>query len=209
MKIKKIRPTPKYILKKIEKLDNSYNHTTAGRVPFYKYFTKFYNRLALVTVACKHYRKKFYCKQAAIYFVHSKYCFVKDIVLCYGGNYSVGCFEQGIQKHPKWFESAEWDYCLSKYYNLHADIVNIDYVLKLPQYKYSAIDLYKYHDVLKYLKLYEQYPQAELLVKFGLASYATSKQILQKTAADKTFCKWLIAHKEQLQYKLYYIPTIL
>lgn len=153
--------------------------------------------------------KSFIASKAAIYFVHSKYCFVKDIVLCYGGNYSVGCFEQGIQKHPKWFESAEWDYCLSKYYNLHADIVNIDYVLKLPQYKYSAIDLYKYHDVLKYLKLYEQYPQAELLVKFGLASYATSKQILQKTAADKTFCKWLIAHKEQLQYKLYYIPTIL
>ena len=182
---------------------------TAARVRYYKYFTKFYNRLALVTIACKRHRKKFYCKQVAIHFVHSKYCFVKDIALCYGGNYSVGWFEQGIQKHPRWFESTDWDYCLSKYYNLHTDIVNIDYVLSLPQYKYSAVDLYKYHDVLKYLRMYEEYQHAELLVKFGMAGYATSIQILQKTAADKAFCKWLIAHREQLQYKLYYVPTIL
>lgn len=90
MKIKKIRPIPKYILKKIEKLDDSYNHTTAGRVCYYKYFTKFYNRLALITVAYKHYHKNFYCKQVTIHFVHSKYCFLKDIALSYGGNYSVG-----------------------------------------------------------------------------------------------------------------------
>lgn len=42
-----------------------------------------------------------------------------------------------------------------------------------------------------------------------MTGYATSKQILQKTAIDKTFCKWLIAHREQLKYKLYNIPTIL
>lgn len=132
IKINKIRSIPKYILKKIEKLDNRCNHTTTGRVHYYKYFTKFYNRLALVTVAYKTYRKKFYYKQVTIHFVHSKYCFLKDIALCYGGNYSVGWFEQGIQKHPKWFKSTEWDYCLNKYYNLYADIVNINYVLSLP-----------------------------------------------------------------------------
>lgn len=59
------------------------------------------------------------------------------------------------------------------------------------------------------MRLYEQFPHAELLVKFAMAAYATSKQILQKTATDKAFCKWLIAHREQLQYGMYYIQTIL
>lgn len=142
MKIKTIQPIPKYILKKIEKLDKSYNHCTAVRVRFYKYFTKFYNRLALVTVACKRHRKKFYCKQVVIHFVHSKYCFLKDICFYFGGNYSVGQFEKGLQKHPKWFEHINWDWNYARHFNMYAPIVNVDYVLKLLQYKYSAIDLY-------------------------------------------------------------------
>ena len=209
MKIKKIKAIPKYILKKIEKLDNTYKHTPAGKVRFYKYFTKFYGDLALVTIACKHYLKKLYCKQVIIHFVYSKYCFLKDIVLCYGGNYSVGWFEQGLQKYPKWLEATDWDWYYDKYFHISADIVNLDYVLTLPQYRYSAVNLYKYPNVLQYLRLYEQFPHAELLVKFGMAAYATSKQILRKTATNKAFCKWLITHRENLQYRLYYIPTIL
>lgn len=83
------------------------------------------------------------------------------------------------------------------------------YAFKFPEFKYSAIDKYKYDDIFKYLRLYEQYPQAELLVKFGLYDLATSKQILRKIAKDKPFRKWLITNRAELSNNSYYVSTIL
>ena len=56
---------------------------------------------------------------------------------------------------------------------------------------------YPYDDVINYLRTYEKYPQAEMLVKFGLAKYATSVQILKKVAKDKAFRKWLVQKRNE------------
>ncbi len=96
-----------------------------------------------------------------------------------------------------------------KYFNLSSAIpINKKFFLTLPQYKYSAINIYDYNDILNYLRLYEQYPQAELLVKSGLSWYATSKQILRLCEKDKQFCKWLYKNKDTLKNE-YYTASII
>ena len=55
----------------------------------------------------------------------------------------------------------------------------------------------------------KNYPQAELLVKFGLANYATSKIILRLVAKDKKFRQWLIKNLGEIKLKShYYISTL-
>lgn len=72
-----------------------------------------------------------------------------------------------------------------------------------------GIDKYRYYDTFKYLRLYEKYSQAEMLVKFGLSEYATSVQILRKIGKDKSFRKWLIQKRNELHYGHYYVGTLL
>lgn len=90
-----------------------------------------------------------------------------------------------------------------------ATIVNKAYFSKLKDYKYSAIDSYEYSDVFTYLRLYEKYPQCELLVKAGLSNLATSKQILRFCNKDKNFCKWLYKNKDEVKNPHYYIDSII
>jgi hypothetical protein len=64
-------------------------------------------------------------------------------------------------------------------------------------------------DVLQYLRLYEQYPQVEYLVKLGFSDYVHSKQILRECSKNKAFCKWLIQNREDISMHKYYVSTIL
>jgi hypothetical protein len=59
------------------------------------------------------------------------------------------------------------------------------------------------------LKLYEEYPQTEYLVKFGLSHYVQYKQLLKKISKDKTFQKWLLNNHSLLASKNYYVASIL
>lgn len=210
MKIEKIKPIPKYIKAQIKRLDDKAYKPQEGKARFYAYLTKNDGELVKVTVAAKNYRKKWYCKQVAVHGVHSDKCFVLDLAFYCVGGYVVDWYAEGIQKHPKL-----WDYenCWGEGYDVgfdpYAPVVNKEYALKFPEYKYSAADGYKYADILKYLRIYEQFPQAELLVKFGLSAYATSKQILRKTAKDRQFRKWLINSREEIARSEYFIRTIL
>jgi len=90
----------------------------------------------------------------------------------------------------------------------YAPIVNRSYLAKLPEYKYAAWELFIGTDILKYLRIYEQYPQAEYLMKMGLQQYAMSKQILQKAGTDKRFRKWLSANRTELSNHYYYVSTV-
>ena len=45
------------------------------------------------------------------------------------------------------------------------------------------------------LPMYEQFPEAEYLIKSGLKAYAMNKTILRQMQKDKSFHKWLVAHK--------------
>ncbi|MDE6274941.1 MAG: PcfJ domain-containing protein [Clostridia bacterium] len=209
LKIEDIKPIPKYMLKLIQKQDKQHYPTQNGCTRFYSYLTKFSGELVNVTVACRNKGKNWYCKQVAIHDIHSPYCLVKDITFFYVGGYVVDWHEQGLTKYSKWWSYGSWDTAYSKYFNMYSPIINIEYVLKIPQYKYSAVDLYKYTNILKYLKCYEVYPQAELLVKFGLSKYATSRQILRATSKDKNFGKWLIRNSKEISTHDYYVSTLL
>ena len=78
----KIKAIPKYILQKIRRLDDKYNPSPKGQCRFYACLTKIQGELTKVTVAVKHYRKKWYCKQVAWHGIHSDKCFVKNIEYC-------------------------------------------------------------------------------------------------------------------------------
>ena len=209
MKIEKIKPIPKYIIRLIQKADAQDTITPSGQVRFYSYLTKNDGELVKVTVACKNRGKRWHCKQVIVHGIHSDKCFLKDICQNYMHNYSVGWYEEGLQRYAKWFEDNEWGWQYDEYFNICCPILNAEYALRFSEYKYSAIDIYPFFDTFKYLRLYEQYPQAEMLVKFELSSYATSKQILQKVEKDKQFRKWLIANRNEIIGHGYYVGTLL
>ena len=206
-----IKPIPKYILKLICKAEFNNPFSDSGYVRFYSYLTKNNGELAKVTVACKNNpnSKRWRCKQVIVHGVHSDKCLLKDICRHFMGNYSIGWFYEGLQKEPKWFESEDWGWQYDKYFNIYCPVLNPEYALKFPKYRYSALDKYAYTDTFKYLRLYEKYPQAEMLVKFGLSDYATSVQILKKVGTDKRFRKWIAANRAELSFKDYYAQTVL
>ena len=212
MKIEKIKPIPKYIKAQIKRLDDKAYKPQEGKARFYAYLTKNDGELVKVTVAAKTYRKKWYCKQVAVHGVHSDKCFVLDLVFYYIGRYVVDWYSEGIQKCPKkWGYENCWGEDYDKAFDPYAPVVNKEYALKFPEYKNSQVQNYHDVDILKYLRLYEQYPQMELMMKFGLTSFVTHKSILNKTVKDKRFTKWLIAHRKEIaSYKfILYAPTII
>ena len=210
IKEKDIRPIPKYILKRIIERDKQDFPNGDSQRRFYAYLAKYGGELVKVTVAVKNRNNKartLVYKQVAVHDIHSERCLVKDIQYYYTGGYVVGWFEQGLQKEPKWYETSYW--CEAyRQFEPKASIVNAEFALKFPKYKYSAADKYTYCDLLKYLRIYEEYPQAEYLVKMNLPYLATSKVILKKVGKDKNFRKWLIQNCEELQRKPHYIYVI-
>lgn len=217
MKIEKIKPTPKYILDKIKKLDESRNIKPCGQLRFYSYLAKNDGDLCRVTVAVKVYKKVWYCKQVAVHGLHSDSCFVHDMEYAYMGGYKVDFYDQGMRQYnaPAWYAKGKWYEAEDKYYSpTSAPVVNLDFIGKYPEFKYSAFDLYKGEDILDYLRTYEKYPIAEMLVKLGLSYYALSKQILDKATKDKAFRKFLGRNRDLLSAdrgynKQFYVSTII
>lgn len=208
MKIEKIKPIPKYIVERIKKLDKKDFSSPSGRTRFYSYLTKNDKELVKVTVAVRHHYKKWYCKQCAVHGIHSDLCFVKDMYIYYVSGYVVGWYEEGLSKDRKWYEGGWWEEH-DKLFDPYAPVVNKEYLVKFPEYKYSAYDLYGGCDVLQYLRTYDKYPQTEYLVKLGLQNYAQSRQLLNMVAKDKQFRKWLSINRKELNSDLYYISTII
>lgn len=208
-----LRPIPKYIRKIIEQTDKLSFTEPFKCVRFYSYLSVWrkHNELIKITVAVKHYRKKLYMKQVAIHTLHCPHCFVKDMEYNYFGGmgFRVGWFAEGIQKRPRNYETEHWCFADTKYYDPFAIVINLDVLDRFPEYRYSAYKQYRGANILKYLRYYEQYPQAELLVKFGLDKYVFSKQILDKTAKDKAFRKWLISNRAKITAHCYYVTTLL
>ena len=209
MKIEKIKPIPKYILARIKKADKQNNATLPHLTRFYAYLTKNDGELVKVTVAMKYRYKKWLYKQVAVHGIHSDLCFVKDMAFYNIWGYFVGWYEQGAQKAPRWYESAEWDFSYDKYFDPQATIVNREFLDKFHEYKYSAVERYTGVKIFEYLRLYETYPQIEYLMKAGLDDYVFSKQILQKIGKNKSFAKWLMKNRTELTENKYYVDVIL
>ena len=93
-----IRPIPKYILKKIQNTDNKLYPSPYGYTRFYAYLAIWRKELVKVTVAVKHYKRKWYCKQVAVHGLRSEKCFVRDLEYCYltGMGFRVGWYSDGI-----------------------------------------------------------------------------------------------------------------
>ena len=209
---KDVKPIPKYILRMIEREDKKEYPLPSKQLRFYAYLTKYRGELVKVTVAVKHYRKKLYCKAVAWHGVHSPVCFVKDLEYCYCGSmgFRVGWYSEGIQKERRWYERGVC-WAKDRYYDPWAVLVNPSFVEKFPEYKYSAYRLYHGDKLLKYLRLYELYPQLEMLMKSGLGMYYDSITILKRIGTDKAFCKWLIRNKQELTALPFplYIETVM
>ena len=210
MKETDIRPIPKYILNQICKADNKSHPNPDGHVRCYAYLTTWKNELVKVTVAVKHRYKKWYYKQVAVHGLNSDKCFVKDMEYCYcaGMGFRFGWYEEGLQKYEQWFERG-WCWADDKYYDPYAVLINPHFIDRLPEFKYSAYKLYQGCNIFKYLRLYRQYPQLEMLMKLGFTDIAMSTTILKRCGTDKAFCKWLISNKELLQNRHYYIDVII
>ena len=206
IKIKNIRKIPQYILDLIKKKDLEDCPEQNGNTRFYKYFTEYRHELCEVIVAVRNYRKKWFCKQVVVHGIHTDKVFLQDIGLSMGF-YKVGWYREGISKYPHWTD-YDWGWNDAKYFNIHAPIINKEYVYKLPKYKYSAVNLYTYTDILNYLRFYEKYPKCELLVKAGMSNLAASIQILRLCDKDKNFCKWLYKNKDKASSG-YYISSII
>ncbi len=204
MNIEKIKPIPKYIEKLIHKKDSRYYETPDGHTRYYAYLTKHDGELAKVTVAVKHHKNNWYCKQVAVHGIRSKECFVKDMEYYWIGGYVTGWFEQGIQKYPKGYDDGKWYTAEDKWFDPYAPIVNKWYISKFPEYKYSQVQRYENADIFKYLRLYETYPQMEYFMKLGLERYVTSKMMLSRASKDKAFCKWLGKNSKKLDSEKYY-----
>ena len=194
---KYIKPIPKYISKRIRRLDDNVL-AQYGSVRHYAYFTKIKGELVKITVACKNYRNQWFCKQVAVHGVHSEQCLVRDMEYTLMG-YSVGWYDYGLTERRKQYEDGKWYTAPDKYYDPIAEVVNRKYALKFDAFKYSAVDKYPYATVMKYLRTYEQYPQAEYFVKIGLQHLATNKTLLRKAGKDKAFRKWLIRNAKILR----------
>ena len=209
MKTEKIKPIPKYILAQIKKADAQNKACLPGRTRFYSYLTKNDGEIVKVTVAVKTRYKQWLYKQVAVHGLNSDICYVKDMVFYHISGYQVGWYEQGTQNAPRWYESTEWGYADDKYFDPFAPVVNSEYLDKFPKYKYSAVNLYKGVDVLKYLRFYEKYPQIEYLMKAKLDGYTFSKQILQEIGKNKRFAKWLMKNRAELSKDEYYVDVIM
>ena len=205
MKVDKIKPIPKIILAAIKKRETNLD----GHTRYYAYLTTNDKELVKVTVAVKHKGNKLYYKQCAVHGLRSEKCFVKDMEFTYLGGYQVGWYYDGFTKAPKPYEDGVWWEFEDKYFDPFAPILNLDYLERYPKYKYSAYALYTGTDILQYLRLYEEYPQTEYLLKFGLSYYVKNKQLLKKIGKDKTFRKWLFTNHSLLKNGFYYVSTII
>lgn len=209
MQISKIRPIPKYITALIKAKDLSLYPQQDGHTRYYAYLAKNCGELVKVTVAVKNYKNKWYHRQCAVHGVHSKLCFVKDMGYNYIGGYITGWYYDGASTYKRYYECNEWGWTDDKFFDVYAPVININFINKFPEYKYSAVELMRGTKVLQYLRLYEEYPQIEYLTKAGLHNIAASKTILRRIGTDRQFCKWLLRNKEVLQKNCYYKDVIL
>ena len=197
---KDIKPIPNCILKEIHKRDMKIYPWQENIVRFYAYLTVWKKELVKVTVAVSTIKgKQWACKQVAVHGIHSPKCYVCDMEYNYlGHGFNVGWYAEELQAHPKQFEDGKWYPADTRYYDPYAMLINRSVVGKFPEYKYSAYQLYQGRDIINYLRIYEQYPQTEYLLKLGLGAYAENRSLLKKIAKDKAFRKWVALHRKEL-----------
>ncbi len=210
MDINNIKPIPKYMLALIKKQDKK-ECINKKSLRFYCYLAVWKKQLVKVTVAVRNFKNVWHCKQVAVHGIHSEFCAVKDIEYngYIGMGYRVGWYTDGLTKHQRFYDDGKWYTAKDKYYDPCCTIINADLLNKINKYKYSAGTLYRGTNILRYLRLYEQYPQTEYLLKLGFNNLVESKTILNKISKDMNFSKWLLRNKQTILSYNYYIRAIM
>jgi len=209
MNIDKLKLIPKYLLARIKKLDKQTYPTQDGHTRYYSYLTKIGSEICKVTVAVRNRYSKWLYKQCAVHGKDSKNCYIKDMNFTYIAGYTVGWNNEIGSKYKQWYERGYFEEVTEdKLFDPYAIPINNEFALKIPKYKYSAIDKYPYEKTIKYLRLYDKYPQIEYFIKMGLSQYAFSVQLL-RACKDKAFCKWLFRNKLELIFGYYDVAVIL
>ena len=191
-----IKPIPKTIIAAIKRKDKKHYPEPCGNTRCYSYLATWRKELVKITVAVKHYKKRWYCKQVAVHGLRSENALVKDVEYFTIAGYVVGWYDMQACARQNCWEDGKWYSCNRKYFDMHAPCVNLDHLVRFPEYRYSEYKNAYYTEILGYLRLYEEFPEAEYLIKSGLKYYATSKTILRKVRKDKSFHKWLVAHRD-------------
>ena len=205
-----IKPIPKHILALIKREDKKGYKTPCGNHRCYSYLATWKKELVKITVAVKHYKERWYCKQIAVHGLRSKNALVKDVEYYSVAGYVIGWHDIKACARKKCWEDGKWYFCNRKYFDLYAPCVNLDYLERYPEYKYSEYKNVGESEILGYLRLYEEFPEAEYLIKSGLTAYAMNKTILRQVRKDKSFHKWLIAHKDKdMENGRYYCNAII
>ena len=205
-----IKPIPKKIVSAIKRVDKTHYKTPCENTRCYSYLATWKKELVKITVAVKHYKEQWYCKQVAVHGLRSTNALVKDVEFFTVAGYVFGWHDIKACSRKKYWEDGKWYSCNGKYFDMYAPCVNLDYLERFPEYQYSEYKNAHFTEILGYLRLYEEFPEAEYLVKSGLKYYATSKTILKKVRKDKSFHKWLVAHKDyDLINGKYYCNAIL
>lgn len=102
------------------------------------------------------------------------------------------------------FEDAESVWCAvpNGMFMPTADYVALDKITSTAKYKYSAIDKVVDDgiDAYSYLKMYEEFPEIEFLVKNGLSHYSLNRTFVKKCINDACFVVWLKHKKEFIPF---------
>lgn len=108
---------------------------------------------------------------------------------------------------PKTFATGNW-YGYTSYYfssddfnvwytdkimGLFSPIINTEKLFEIEKYKYCG---YSYGDIIKYLELYEKYPEVEY---FGKLEIMPSVSLIRKAKKDKQFIKFLVENKDKVR----------
>lgn len=182
-----IKPIPKSILKKIQKLDDN-RPTPQNTKRWYAYLTIIENELCKITVAVKKVKGVMRYEQVAAHYVPSEVCVAKNIHFTMIAGYI-----------PQWDTNEDWWTAEDKYFHLCAPIVNMELIDKLEKYKYSAWRLYPHKaNIIQYLRMYEKYPETEYLLKLGLSKYVLNQTILREVRKDHKFLKWLAKNNQDI-----------
>lgn len=205
-----IKPIPKTILAKIKSEDRHRFKSPNGQTRFYSYLAVWKKELVKITVAVKHYKQQWFCKQVAVHGLRSTNTLVKDVEFYYVAGYIVGWHDLHASSRKKTWEDGIWYSCDGKYYDIYAPTVNLDFLDRFPEYQYSEYKRFPGDEIFKYLRLYEQYPETEYLIKSGLRNYAMNKTILRQVQKDKGFHKWLMAnYDKRMENGSYYCEALL
>ena len=208
MTIEKIKPIPKYIEERIHKADIKAKPLVPGQTRFYAYLTRQGNELVHITVAVRNWKKKdWYCKQVVAHGVHTKECLIRDIEYYNMSGYVVD-WSREIPGARSNYWRYDWSICSTFDFKPYAPIVNMEYMEKFPEYKYSQYDKLQGWNLLPFLRQYEKYPVVEFLMKFGYTSFWDSKQICTLATKDKKFRKWLAQNKDVKGIDHCYVASI-